>query len=80
MKYSDFKLPSSVNRESGSHISWYCHFNAFSEYNRIKIKCNLSRKKLVSCVRRSEKLNHHHLTQLAASWKNFLFFVARKTK
>ena len=38
LKYSDFKLPSSVDGESGFHISCYRRFNALSQSTRIKIK------------------------------------------
>ena len=54
IKYSDFELPSSVDGESGFHISCYRRFNALSQSTRIKIKRKSPKKKLVSCVRRSE--------------------------
>ena len=54
IKYSDFELPSSVNGESGFHISCYPRFNALSQSIHIKIKRKSPKKKLVSCMRRSE--------------------------
>ena len=54
IKYSDFELPSSFDGESGFHISCYRRFNALSQSICIKIKRKSPKKKLVSCVRRSE--------------------------
>ena len=54
IKYSDFELPSSVDGESGFHISCYRRFSALSQSTHIKIKRKSPKKKLVSCVRRSE--------------------------
>ena len=54
MKYSNSELPSSIDGESGFHISCYRCFNALSQSTRIKIKRKSPKKKLVSCVRRSE--------------------------
>ena len=54
IKYSDFELPSSVDGESGFHISCYRRYNGLSQSTRIKIKRKLPKKKVVSCVRRCE--------------------------
>ena len=54
INYSDFELPSLVDRKSGFHISCYRRSNAFSQSACIKIKRKWPKKKLVSCVRRSE--------------------------
>ena len=52
IKYIDFELLSSVDGESGIHISCCHRFSALSQSTRIKIKHKLPKKKLNLCVRR----------------------------
>ena len=75
IKCSDFELPSSVDGESGFHISCYRCFNALSQSTGIKIKRKSPKKSFVSCVRRCEIESSS-----PASWKNFAFFVTRTAR
>ena len=45
----------------------------------LRLNVNLQRRNLFR-VWEDLKLNHHHLLQLAVSWKNFAFFVPRRAK
>ena len=75
MKYSNSELPSSIDGESGFHISCYRCFNALSQFTGIKIRCKSPKKNFVSCVRRCEIESPS-----PASWKNFAFFVTRRAR
>ena len=79
IKYSDCELPSSVDEESGFHISCYRRFNALSQYTRIKIKREAPKKKPVSCMRRSETKSPSPAATSGVFEKLF-FFCCQKSK
>ena len=80
IKYSDFELPSSVDGESGFHISCYRRFSALSQSTRIKIKRKSPKKKLVSCVRRSEIKSPSPATTSGVLGKLCLFCCQKSKK
>ena len=80
IEYSDFELPSSVDGESGFHISWYRCFNALSQSTRIKIKRKSPKKKLVSCARRSEIKSSAPATTSSVLEKPCLFCCQKSKK
>ena len=80
IKYSDFELSSSVDGESGFHISCYHPFSALFQSTRINIKRKSPKKKLVSCVRRSEIKSPSPATTSGVLGKLCLFCCQKSKK
>ena len=80
IKYSDFELSSSVDGESGFHISCYHPFSALFQSTRIKIIRKSPKKKLVSCVRRSEIKSPSPATASGVLEKRYLYSCQKSKK